>query len=152
CQLVHVGSGAQEFACGAIEDVEKSVAIRVQQQLAHAAVKGHVDQHGPALRVPVMRVVRCELEMPFELSGLEIERDNRAGVKIVAAPSASVEIRPGISGGPVEQVQIRIEGSAEPGSPATPLNRKIAPGLRARIALGGNGIKAPELLAGRSRV
>src|SRR6266576_4149084 len=99
-----------------------------------------------------MRVVRGELEMPFELPSSQIERDNRAGVKIVAAPAASVEIRPGISGRPVEQIQIGIEGSAEPGGPAAPLHRKIAPGLRARLALGGNGVESPELFASGRRV
>ena len=62
----------------AIENIQKAVAIRVQQQLASVAPIGHVNQNRPRLRIPVMRVARSELEVPLHLSGIHVDRNNRA--------------------------------------------------------------------------
>jgi hypothetical protein len=61
-------SGAQKLAVGAIQNVKKPVAIRMKQQLPHAAFPFRVDQHGRLLRIPIVKIVRRVLEMPHELT------------------------------------------------------------------------------------
>jgi hypothetical protein len=35
------------------------------------------------IRIPVMHVVRRELEMPFEFAGIRVDRQERIGIEIV---------------------------------------------------------------------
>jgi hypothetical protein len=52
-----------------------------------------------------VNVVRGELEIPFELAGLGVERENGIGVEIVADAFAAIEIGAGIADRPVEKRQ-----------------------------------------------
>ena len=65
--LFRVRRAAQELARCPIEDVVEPVAIRRDDQLAWPPVHGGVDEHGDLIRVPVVGVVRRELEVPAEL-------------------------------------------------------------------------------------
>jgi hypothetical protein len=77
-QRLHERRGAQKFAGGAIQHIEVTVAIRMQQKLARAAfVQSAVEQHRPGLRVPIVRVVRRELEIPFQLARIGVQRQQR---------------------------------------------------------------------------
>src|SRR5207302_8025504 len=101
---------AQKLARGSIENIEESVAIGMQYHLAHLAAELHVDQDGPALGVPIVRVVRRELEVPLPLPCIEIQGDERTGVEVVALSGDTDEVGPRVACGPVERVQLRVEG------------------------------------------
>ena len=96
----------QELAVGAVEHVEVAVAIGLHEQLARPALPGRVDEHERLLRVVVVHIVRRELEMPLQLSGLRIERDDRIGIQVVALPIVADHVRPGIADGPVQRVEL----------------------------------------------
>ncbi len=76
----------EKLSVGAIEHVEESVAVRMKQQLALAALPWSVDHNRGLGGVPVPEIVRSELVIPLELSGLAIEREDRVGIQIVALP------------------------------------------------------------------
>src|SRR5690349_20434123 len=94
--------------------------------------------------------MRGELEMPLLLSGTGIESQQRTGVEVVSTPVDPVEIRPGITGGPVNRIQVGIIGTGQPCRAASILDQ-LAPGFRAGLALRGYGVGTPQLLAGGRR-
>ena len=141
------GLPCEKFPGGAIQHVEKSVAIAPQHQLARRALPIRVDQHGDLHRVVVVRIVRRELEMPFELAGIGIERDHGIGIEIVAGALRGIPVGAGIAGAPVDQVQIRIVGTCDPDRAAAVLPIVSAPAFVSGLAGSGNGIEPPGFLA-----
>src|SRR5206468_12849369 len=97
--------------------------------------------------VPVPRVVPVILVMAANLAGVEVERDDRAGVEVVARVHVAGP-RGGVAGAPVRQVELRIVVPRDPHRPAAGLPRVAAPGLAAWLAGGGNRVGPPDLLAG----
>ena len=83
-QIVDVLLGLDELAVGAIERVEEAVAPEVADDLALLAVDRRVVEHVDADLVEVPRVVRRVLEVPGELAGVDVERDDGVGVEVVA--------------------------------------------------------------------
>ena len=65
----------------------------LHEQLARRAAPRHVDQGGRLLRVEVPDVVRRVLEVPLERAASGVERDDRAGVEVVAAALVADEVR-----------------------------------------------------------
>ena len=59
-----------------IERVVETVAIREHDDLARLAGNRQIGEHGHFGRVPVVQVVRRELIVPFELSGVRVEGDD----------------------------------------------------------------------------
>ena len=88
------------------------------------------------------------LEIPFELAGIGIERDEGVGVEIGAHAIAAVEIRRGIAGAPVDQIEVRIVGAGVPGGTAAQLPGIARPCFGAGLAGRGNRVEAPDQLAG----
>src|SRR5688572_6101435 len=97
-----------------------------------------------------MRVVGSELEVPFHFAGVEIERDQRGSIEIVALAPRTVVVGPGVPGGPVKCVRFRIVGAGEPRR-CSAIFYEAAPSLRTRLAFRGHGVGAPYLLAGVGR-
>ena len=56
----------------------------MQQKLAILAVPHAIDENHVLNRIPVVSIVRCELEMPFTVAGIGIERHDRVAEEIVA--------------------------------------------------------------------
>jgi hypothetical protein len=61
-----------------------------------------------------VRVVRRELEVPFRLAGIGVERGHAAGIEVVAGAHIAVHVGAGIAGALVDQVQCRIVGAGHP--------------------------------------
>ena len=74
-RLLGVGLAGKELARFAVERVVERVAIWIDDELSRFASNGRIDQKGDVGGVPVVRVVRGELEVPFQLAGFGIERD-----------------------------------------------------------------------------
>ena len=133
----------------AIEHVEEAVAIGLDQQLAWLPLPGGVDQHRRLLRIPVVDVVRRELEIPAQLPGLRFEREHRVGVEIVALPLVAVVIEPRVAGRPVHEIELRIVSAGHPAGAAAMLGLFALPGFGARFAGIRHRPEAPHFLAGR---
>jgi hypothetical protein len=86
--------------------------------------------------------------VPFPRAGVRVNREERAGIEVVSLPIPSIEVGPWIARRPVEQVQLRIVGPAEPGGRAAPFELS-RPRFRARFAFRGNRVEPPELVAVR---
>ena len=82
---LHERLAEQELAVGAIEHVHEPVPVGPQHHLARPALPLDVGEHRHLHRVVVELVVRRELEMPFQLTGVGVERDDRFAVQVVAA-------------------------------------------------------------------
>jgi len=65
-------SAEEEFAVCAIEDVEETVAVGLEEELARLALEYFIDQHKWLGGVPIPEVVGGELEVPFDLAGLGV--------------------------------------------------------------------------------
>ena len=87
-----------------------------------------------------MGIVRRRLEGPCELTRVRIERDDAAGVQVVAGAHLSVEHRCRITRAPEHQVQVRVVGAGHP---------YIAAG---RLALGTHGVGCDPVPLRRARV
>ena len=138
--------GEQQFAVGAIEDVEKTVPVRMQKQLSLLSAIRGVDEDIGLGRIPIANIVRRELVVPLQFSGGRIEREDTVGEQIVAAALAIIGIRPRIAGGPVERIGLGIVGTGLPGPAPARRDGRSLPGLKARIAL------RPEWSSGARRV
>ena len=132
---LHIGIGRQQFAVGAVEHVEEAVAVGVHQDLGGLALDVDVGEHHLGDRVIVERIVRRELVVPFDLAGLRLQREHRAGVEIVARADRRIE-RPGIADAPIDRVQLRIIGAGDPGRSAAELPGVALPGVAAGLARG----------------
>ena len=110
-----------ELAVGAIERVEEAVAPEVADDLAVLAVDRGVVQHVDADLVEVPRIVRRVLEVPGELAGLDVERDRRVGVEVVARPRLRIVDRKRIAGAPRCELGRGVVGAGLPDAAAAGL-------------------------------
>ena len=145
---LHERRAEEETAVRAIEHVEKSVAVRPEHRLGRRAAPVEIGQHGDLDGVVVVGVVRRELEVPLQLSGIRIERHDAVGVEIVARPQIRVPVRTGIPDAPERQVRRRIVGRRHPQRSAAGLPRVAFPGFVAGLAGPGNRVEAPDFLSG----
>src|SRR5215469_815512 len=65
-QLLNKGARPQKLAVCTVEDVKKTVAVSLQQQMLRRAALFYVDQHWSFGRVIVVQVVGRELEIPHQ--------------------------------------------------------------------------------------
>ncbi len=91
--------------------------MRPIDQLTRRTFPFAIDQHGNLHSVPIVHVVRNELEMPFQFAGIGIERDGAVGIEVVAGPRIAVPVGRRIAGTPDDQV---LGGSKEPVSQVEP--------------------------------
>src|ERR1700733_2337788 len=138
----------QKLACRTVKNVIETVAICLYQQLAHLAVEARIYQYRDLRPIPIHYVVGGELEVPFQLSGIQVDRDHGVGIKVIALAHIAVEIGRGIADAPIEQVQLRIVATREPGRPAAMLPGVISPGISAGFTRLRYGVKSPQMLAG----
>src|SRR5262245_20598094 len=73
--LLHILFGQQEGARYTVEDIMEAVAAGHDHQFARASVKRRIEQDRNLRGVPIVCVVRSELEIPLQLSGVHIQRE-----------------------------------------------------------------------------
>src|SRR5882672_42033 len=147
-QFVNKWSRRQKFTIRAIEYVEESISVSLHKQFPRPALVGKIDQNRGFRRVIVEQVMRCELKMPLQLSGVRIQREHAIGVEIIAGPRAAIEIRRRITRAPVQRVEFGVVGSRHPSGAAATQIRIAWPTFRAGLARAWNGPEAPGQLAG----
>src|ERR671926_1095938 len=109
---------------GAIQDVQKAVLVEVGGQLLAVQVEQDVLHRG----VVVPQIVRRVLKVRADLARVDVDRHPGIGVQVVALADAAVEVRTGVAGPEVQQVQLGVIGAGHPAVGAAP---------RPRLALGG---------------
>ena len=87
--------------------------------------------------------MRSELEMPARRAGVPVQRDQGAGVQVVAGARVAVPIRPRIVDAPINQVELGIVGARHPGGSTAGLPRVTGPGFVAGFARPRDCPKAP---------
>ncbi len=135
----------------AIEREEVAVAVGVQHHLARLAVEIAVHQNRRLGRIPVVRVVRIDLVVPRHLAGVDVDRDDRAGVQIVARAARRIGVgRRRIAGAEDIEMRFRIVGAGDPHVAGAVLRAvEAAPGIEARVAgLHRHGVEDPLHVAG----
>src|SRR5262249_48321182 len=135
-QLVGVLSTLDEAAIAAIDRIEEAVAGEMADDLALLAIDYLIIEHVDADLVVIPRVVRRVLEVPDQLAGVDVERNDRVGVEIVAGAGLGIVLRHWISGPPDREPGRRIVGTGLPQAATTRLPGVVLvlPGLAARLA------------------
>ena len=139
-----VGSGREKFAVTAVNHVEKTVAVGLDDEMAIAVVHQHRNLRG----VVIVLVVLGELEIPFQLARIRIERKQRIAVEIVAGTAFAAIRRRRIAGGPERGIRRGIIGAGNPCGRAADFPGVAFPGFVAGFARTGNGVEAPFARAG----
>ena len=93
-----------------------------------------------------MHVVRRELEMPAHLSGIDVDREERARVEVVALACVAVPVGTGIAGAPVEQLQRGVVRAGQPRRARTAHPAVTGPSVAARFAWRWYGLETPDRL------
>ena len=102
---------------------------------------------GNLVRVPVVNVVRGELERPSKLAGLDVKSDDRRRAEVVAETRVAVPVRSGIAGAPVEELERGIVRTGQPRRAAAVHPAVSRPGFAAGFAGRRDGPVAPQLFA-----
>src|SRR5207249_7208755 len=138
-QLLDEGRGAQEFSVDAVEDVKKTIAVGLNQQMPRAPVERHVHHDGRLRGVVVEQVVGRELEVPLQLAGVRIEGQNAIRIKVVAGTSVTDAIGRRVAGTPVKRIQLGIVGAGHPRGAASVQVSVAWPTVAARLARARDG-------------
>src|SRR5207244_10073518 len=91
------------------------------------------------VRVPVVRVVRRELVVPFPRAGRRIECNDRTGEQVVALTHGPVVERTRIADRPVDRIEIGVVRAWQPGRAAAQLPGVACPRVVSEFARTGNG-------------
>ena len=121
--LFRIRSALQKFAGGTVQQVIEGIPVRHRHGLALPPAHRRIEQHRNFGRVPIVGVMRSELEMPLQLARIGVKCHQRAGIEIVARPYVTVPIGSGVPHAPVDQVGFRIVGAGDPcgASPGLPV-------------------------------
>ena len=138
----------QELAGLAVERVVEAVAVGPQHRPARPVRHLDIGEHRDLDRVPVMHVVRRELEIPPHLARVAIEGQDRVGVQVVAQPHLAAVVGAGVAGAPVDEVQLRIVRAGDPGRRPARAPRISQPCLVVGMVRTRNGVGPPGALAG----
>ena len=161
-----IGFGGNEFARGAIENVEIAVLRRLHQHLSIPPADLHVGQDNVLGRGEIPRFPRCRLIVPDIFPGIGPDGDDTGQIEVVAfagAVGAGAAIgavpRAAIANPDIEQIEIRIIGHGIPHGPAAadPVfarKRIAAPGGLSCLQIFGrviaivarHSVKTPELV------
>ena len=97
-QIIHILCAFDKFAGGAIERIVKPIAPEVTDNAAALTVDGGVVEHMDAVFVVIPRIIRRVLKVPLGFAGIDIERDYRIGVEVVAGARFCVVNRIRVAG------------------------------------------------------
>src|SRR4029077_7518626 len=122
------------------QNVIETVSISPEHHLAGAAVPTHIGENGDLNGVIIVGVVRRELKIPLQLSGIGIESQNAIGVEVIAGPLSGIPVGARIAGAPIRQIEIGIVRARNPDGRASVLPIIPVPGFVAGLAGTWNGV------------
>ena len=82
--------------------LEETIATGLCQQLARLTVELGIHQHGCLRGIPIVQIVRGELEIPAQLAGSCLQRHHGTGVEVVALALVAVVVGTWIAGWPID--------------------------------------------------
>src|SRR5215469_13035030 len=85
--------GIQKSAIGAVKDVEKPIAIGLQQQTTCVSIIFEIREHRRFICVVVEKIMRSELKIPLQFPGLGVDSKNASCIEIVPWAGISHKIR-----------------------------------------------------------
>ena len=91
----------KEFSCSAIKHVKKAVPVGPQDDLALLTFPLDVGQDWNLNRIKVEIVVRRELKIPLQFSGVRVQRNRGIAVEIVSGPCVRIPVRAGVPCAPI---------------------------------------------------
>ena len=143
----HLRERAREhdLSIGAINQIKEPVAVRLHDQVLVALI----DHDGHLGGVVVMLIMLGELKIPFELSRVWIQRQQRIAVEIVARASFPAIRRRRIAGGPKSSVGSGIVSPRDPRWRPSDFPGFAFPRFMSRLARTRDRVEAPFALAGR---
>ena len=139
-----------QMAIGAVKNVQETVLIRLDHDLARLAADLKIRQHMFVHAVHVIDVVRRVLKVAGELSGLRPDRQHAGGVQTIEAFARPRVVGLRIAGAPVDQVELRIVRAGSPRRSAAlrPGVAVLRPGVGTWFARPWDGVAPPQFLAG----
>ena len=145
-----VGVRGDQRAVGAVDGVEEAVLVGLHHHLAHLAVDLQLGEHLLVDAVHVVHVVGRVLVVAVDLARLRADGEHGRSVQAVEPAPRRRVVGLGVAGPPVHEVEFGIVRARAPrGRPAVhPRVGARRPSLVARFAGPGDGVAAPELLAG----
>ena len=133
----------QYLARGAIDHVEVSVAVGMQQHLAGRAADRQINQHALVDAVVVVLVVRAGLIKPDRLAVLGSTREDAASPFV--RPGSLVRVpRSGIRSAVIDDIELWVVRYPTPDRAASDLPRVGGPGFHTQILAPVSGIKGLE--------
>lgn len=111
--------------------------------MTHRIVFFHIYPHWSFVGIVVIQVVRSKLEVPFQLSGVGIERQNAICVQVVAWARLAHEIGRRVARRPIQNVNFRIVCARYPGCATTMKIGIAGPTGRTKFFRPGNGPELP---------
>src|SRR5579872_5180685 len=108
----------------------------------------YVDEDRNLGGVPVVLIVFSELEIPVQLSGVSVEREQRVAVEVIAGACLPTIGGCRISRRPENLIRGRVKRSRIPGRGAADFPRIAIPRFMTGLTRARNGVKAPLALAG----
>src|SRR5580765_6442305 len=130
-----------------IQNVIEAVAVRPIDELARLPAPLSIHEYRHLRGIPIMNVVRHELEIPFQLAGIGVEGDGAVGVQVVAVPRVAVPIWRWIASAPDDEVLFGVERARRPCRRSAGFPCLARPGVAAGLSWFGNSPEAPAALA-----
>src|SRR5437867_2510818 len=91
--------------------------------------------------------MRRKLVVPFHLSGVGVQRNNGAGIKIVSRTRIAIPVRAGVTGSPIHEIEFGIVAAGRPDGATAVLPRFPAPCFMTWFARFGDHVEPPFLVA-----
>ena len=117
-------NAVEKFSIRPVEHVVEAIPVGLQQQFPGPPSEVSVHQDRRLVRIPIMRVMRHELEIPLHLSRIGIEREDAIGIQIVPGPVAAVESGRGLPVGR-RAIQLGVVGPGGPSRSASLIKGKL---------------------------
>jgi len=122
--------GRQQLAAVALENVEKSVLVRLNDDAMLGTPDLEIGQNHLLRGVKIPAIARGGLVVPGEPAAIGVQRDDRRGVETVQPGRTQLAKVVGrrVRGAEIHQFQFRVVGETVPGG-AAQLERRIARGI-----------------------
>src|SRR5882724_1519942 len=137
------------FSGDAIEDVEESLFRWLRDGFNGFAVDRDIRKDRRGRNVHIPERMMHQLEMPFALAGFQVDADQRFAEEIVAGAMAAVKIAGWGFDRQIDKAELFVDGNLRPDAGvAGVFGGALFPGVVAKFAFLGDGVKNPEALAG----
>src|ERR1700722_17115381 len=141
------GFAGEELSSLPVQPATITVKGSMKQHLAHLAANHGVDQSRCFACIPIVRVMRRKLEIPFEVARPRIQGQHAACVEVRSQTNRAIVVWRWIACCPEDGVGVRVVGSRLPGGTTAELSRIAGPCGPGGISFLRDAPVAPESLS-----